>query len=59
MFWVRTRAFDKLRDLRLSSRFLREQGAKDGALEHAIERIFATSVTLAGYRIEDTDALSP
>jgi len=59
MFWVRTRAFDKLRDLRLSSRFLHEQGVKDGALEHAIERIFATSVTLAGYHIEDTDALRP
>lgn len=59
MFWVRTSAFDRLRDLRLSSRFLREQGAKDGALEHAVERIFATSVTLAGYKIEDIDVLRP
>ena len=59
MFWVRTCAFDALRDLNLSRRFLREQGAKDGAIEHAIERVFGTSVTLAGYKIDHVDALNP
>jgi len=59
MFWVRTSAFNALRDLKLSERFSPEQGTKDGAIEHAIERIFATSVTLAGYKIEDIDALNP
>ena len=55
MFWVRPEALRPLRDLRLSSQFPDERGLLDGGLEHAVERLFATSVVAAGYRIGDCD----
>ena len=56
MFWVRPEALRPLRDLRLASAFPDEQGRHDGALEHATERLFATSVVAAGYRLADSDS---
>ena len=56
MFWVRPEALRPLRDLRLASAFPDEQGRHDGALEHATERLFATSVVAAGYRLVDSDS---
>ena len=58
MFWVRPEALRPLRDLRLSSAFPDEQGRHDGALEHAAERLFATSVVAAGYHLADSDGAS-
>jgi Rhamnan synthesis protein F len=55
MFWVRPEALKPLRDLRLSSVFPEEQGQLDGGLEHATERLFATSVVAAGYRLANSD----
>jgi lipopolysaccharide biosynthesis protein len=52
MFWVRPEALKPLGDLRLSELFARKNGAIDGQLEHAVERLFATSVRCAGYRVE-------
>ena len=52
MFWVRPRALAPLRRLLLTSKFPVEQGRSDGALEHAVERLFATSVVAAGLRLE-------
>ncbi len=58
MFWVRPEALRPLRDLRLASAFPDEQGRHDGALEHAAERLFATSVVAAGYHLADSDGAS-
>ncbi|HVP99754.1 MAG TPA: rhamnan synthesis F family protein [Roseiarcus sp.] len=55
MFWVRPEALRPLRDLRLSSQFADERGLLDGGLEHAVERLFATSVIAAGYKLADCD----
>ncbi|HTR14689.1 MAG TPA: rhamnan synthesis F family protein [Roseiarcus sp.] len=55
MFWVRPEALRRLRDLRLSSQFPAERGLLDGGLEHAVERLFATSVVAAGYELADCD----
>jgi lipopolysaccharide biosynthesis protein len=52
MFWVRPEALLPLRELRLASAFAEEKGLLDGGLEHAVERLFATSVVAAGYRLE-------
>ncbi len=57
MFWVRPAAFESLRRLKTTERFAGERGAVDGALEHAIERIFAVAVKVAGFRIDDVDGL--
>jgi lipopolysaccharide biosynthesis protein len=57
MFWVRPAAFESLRRLKTTERFTVERGAVDGALEHAIERIFAVAVKVAGFRIDDIDGL--
>jgi lipopolysaccharide biosynthesis protein len=55
MFWVRPQALCPLRGLSLASAFPDEQGRHDGALEHATERLFATSVVAAGYRLAESD----
>ncbi len=55
MFWVRPEALRPLRELRLPSAFAEEKGLLDGGLEHAVERLFATSVVAAGYRLESWD----
>ena len=50
MFWVRPEALKPLAALRLSEAFPEEKGLLDGGLEHAVERLFATSTVVAGYR---------
>ena len=57
MFWVRGSALEGLKSLSLSCEFADEQGLKDGALEHAVERLFAVAIVLAGCSVEDTDGL--
>ena len=55
MFWVRPEALRPLRELGLAETFGDEKALLDGGLEHAMERLFATSVVAAGYRLADTD----
>ena len=57
MFWVRPAAFELLRRLKTTERFAVESGAVDGALEHAIERVFAAAVKVADFQIDDIDGL--
>ena len=54
MFWVRPAALRDLAALRLSREFAAESGCLDGALEHAVERIFNHAVKAAGYEVEAT-----
>jgi Rhamnan synthesis protein F len=55
MFWVRPEALRPLRELGLAETFGEEKALLDGGLEHAAERLFATSVVAAGYRLGDSD----
>jgi lipopolysaccharide biosynthesis protein len=55
MFWVRPQALAPLRRLGLAQgSFEAETGQVDGALEHAVERLFGYGAEQAGYRIKDT-----
>ncbi|MBV8103864.1 MAG: hypothetical protein JO223_04420 [Hyphomicrobiales bacterium] len=56
MFWVRPDALRPLRELSLADAFPHESGLLDGGLEHATERLFATSVVRAGYKLANSDA---
>jgi lipopolysaccharide biosynthesis protein len=59
MFWARPAALAPLRQLGLvSASFAPESGKLDGALEHAVERIFIAAAKQAGYSVTDIDALS-
>ena len=54
MFWARPQAMAPLRGLALAAdSFAPEAGAADGALEHAVERLFNHATRLAGFRVED------
>lgn len=55
MFWVRPEALRPLRELGLAETFGVEKALLDGGLEHATERLFATSVVAAGYRLANSD----
>jgi lipopolysaccharide biosynthesis protein len=55
MFWVRPEALKPLRDLRLAADMPCESGLIDGDLPHALERVLATSVLVAGYKLADSD----
>jgi len=54
MFWVRPQALAPLRRLGLAAggAFAPEAGRGDGALEHAVERLFNHAARAAGYRVE-------
>jgi hypothetical protein len=56
MFWVRPEALRPVRELGLANAFPEENGLLDGGLEHATERLFATSVVAAGYKLASSDA---
>ncbi|MCX5495668.1 rhamnan synthesis F [Kaistia dalseonensis] len=54
MFWIRSPVLDVLKTLDLSmDDFAAESGLVDGALEHALERLFGIAVAAAGMRIDD------
>jgi lipopolysaccharide biosynthesis protein len=54
MFWARPQALAPLRRLRLAEEsFAPEAGLGDGALEHAMERLFNHTARVAGFRIAD------
>lgn len=54
MFWVRRDVLDLLKRLDLSmDDFAAESGTVDGALEHALERLFGVAVVAAGMTIDD------
>jgi len=55
MFWFRPAALAPLREAELSDpqAYALEQGRTDGAVEHALERLFATSAKAAGFTIDD------
>jgi len=55
MFWVRPEALRPLRELGLAETFGVEKALLDGGLEHATERLFATSVVAEGYRLANSD----
>ncbi len=55
MFWARPEALRPLRGLKLADAFPEETGLLDGGLEHAVERLFATSAVAAGYRLAESD----
>ena len=55
MFWVRPEALKPLANLGLSAEMPYESGRIDGDLPHAVERVLATSVLAAGYRLADCD----
>jgi hypothetical protein len=55
MFWVRPEALKPLRNLHLAADMPDESGLIDGDLPHALERLFPTSVLVAGYRLADSD----
>ena len=60
MFWVRPEALAPLaRELGLAETFGVEKALLDGGLEHATERLFATSVVAAGYRLANSDGGTP
>ena len=58
MFWVRPEALRPLRDLQLTGDFLDEAGKLDGALEHAVERLFSAAAVASGYKILGIDGFS-
>jgi len=55
MFWVRPEALRPLRELRLAEAFPDERGKIDGALEHAVERLFCPAAVAAGYKVDGID----
>jgi len=57
MFWARPGALRRLRNLGLSREFDAEAGHLDGALEHAVERIFNHAVRTEGYKTDVTPDL--
>jgi lipopolysaccharide biosynthesis protein len=55
MFWVSPRALSKLSELSLKPEcFEKESGQLDGALHHAIERLFSSVAAADGYSTRDT-----
>lgn len=58
MFWMRPGAMNPLRELALSSEFPEERGLVDGALEHAVERLFTASAKAAGLAVQSVNPAS-
>lgn len=61
MFWVRPAALARLRGVGLGdpSAYAPESGRTDGALEHALERLFTTSVVAGGFTLGALAPLPP
>ncbi len=55
MFWVRPEALKPIKNLRIAADIPDESGLTDGDLPHALERVLATSVLVAGYKLADSD----
>lgn len=56
MFYARKEALQPVLGLNLSDAdFEKEEGQKDGTMAHAIERVFAASIIVAGLQLADTD----
>jgi lipopolysaccharide biosynthesis protein len=55
MFWVRPEALKPLTNLGLAADMPYESGRIDGDLPHAVERVLATSVLVAGYKLANCD----
>jgi Rhamnan synthesis protein F len=55
MFWVRPEALKPLTNLGLAVDMPYETGRIDGDLPHAVERVLATSVLVAGYKLANCD----
>jgi hypothetical protein len=55
MFWVRPEALKPLTNLGLAADMPDETGRIDGDLPHAVERVLATSVLVAGYKLANCD----
>jgi lipopolysaccharide biosynthesis protein len=57
MFWVRRTVLDPVRQLGLTiADFPEENGARDGELQHAFERLFGALPALSGLRLAETRA---
>ncbi|AKK20465.1 hypothetical protein HUT03_04280 [Candidatus Liberibacter africanus] len=58
MFWVRTKALDPIKKIKLSRDFKRKSHKSlDGEIEHAIERCFPLSVKKSNFHIADFDCV--
>src|SRR6185312_13688006 len=54
MFWVRPKALARLKAMRIGlDEFEPEAGQVDGALHHAIERIFVLAAIASGFSVRD------
>lgn len=58
MFWVRPEALEPLRRLHLTADFAEEEGKLDGALEHAVERLFSAATLASGFTLSSIDGLN-
>ena len=59
MFWARPAALAPLAALRLSREFPAEAGRIEGALEHALERLFSHAARAAGFAVADVAVDDP
>ena len=59
MFWARLESLRDVLDARLSdAEFEQESGQLDGTLAHAVERLFATCASHAGFTVDDATSIA-